>query len=86
MDRSSSRQLAVLATTIAFIADPKTGSPTVPLVLVVTSLAALVLAFLPASNAHMGPAGPQMLRCPAVPMRGTGASRPTAAAARTSRV
>lgn len=47
-------QLAVLATTIAFITDPNTGSPTVPLVLVVTSVAALVLAFLPGSNEHMG--------------------------------
>ncbi|HEV7192844.1 MAG TPA: hypothetical protein VGN35_06500 [Jatrophihabitantaceae bacterium] len=47
-------QLTVLATTIAFIADPNTGSPTVPLVLVVTSAAALVLAFLRGSNEYMG--------------------------------
>lgn len=47
-------QLAVLATTIAFIADPNTGSPTVPLVLVVTSAAALVCAFLSGSNEYMG--------------------------------
>ena len=47
-------QLAVLATTIGFISDPNTGSPTVPLVLVVTSVTALVLAFVPGSNDYMG--------------------------------
>jgi hypothetical protein len=47
-------QLVVLVTTIAFITDPNTGSATVPLVLVVTSSAALVLSFLRGSNEHMG--------------------------------
>lgn len=47
-------QAIVLATTIAFITDPNTGSPTVPLILVVTSVTALVLAFLRGSNEYMG--------------------------------
>ena len=47
-------QLAVLGTTIAFITDPNTGSATVPLVLVVTSVVALVLAFAHGSNEFMG--------------------------------
>ena len=47
-------QLAVLVTTIAFVANPKTGSPTVPIVLIVTSVAALVFAFFPNSNAYLG--------------------------------
>jgi hypothetical protein len=47
-------QLAVLVTTIAFVANPKTGSPTVPLVLIVTSVTALVFAFFPNSNAYLG--------------------------------
>src|SRR5581483_12138390 len=47
-------QAVVLATTIVFISDPNTGSPTVPLILVVTSVCALVCAFLPGSNEHMG--------------------------------
>jgi hypothetical protein len=57
-------QLAVLVTTIAFVADPNTGSPTVPLVLIVTSAAALVLAFVPGSNEHMAWQLPRFVRAP----------------------
>ena len=53
-------QLAVLGTTIAFVADPNTGSPTVPLVLIVTSTAALVFAFLPAPWQHVGGSAPKV--------------------------
>ncbi|MDP9118446.1 MAG: hypothetical protein M3O28_14520 [Actinomycetota bacterium] len=47
-------QLGVLATTVDFIADARTGSPAVPAGLLLTSTAAIVLAFLPASWAHVG--------------------------------
>jgi hypothetical protein len=47
-------QAAVLATTIAFIANPRTGSPTVPIALVVTSAVALGFALHPASASYVG--------------------------------
>lgn len=47
-------QLATLITAIDFIANSSTGSPAVPLVLVLSSLVALVLAFAPASWRHVG--------------------------------
>jgi hypothetical protein len=53
-------QLVVLATTIAFVADPNTGSPTVPLVLIVTSTAGLVFAFFPVSRHHVGGWAPRL--------------------------
>lgn len=46
-------QAATLGTSIDFITDSTTGSPAVPLLLAVTSAAALVLAFLPASWRHI---------------------------------
>ena len=49
-------QAATLGTAIDFVTDSTTGPPAVPLLLVVTSAAALVLAFLPPSWRHV--------RCP----------------------
>ncbi len=46
-------EAAVLGTAIDFIVDSTTGSPAIPLVLALTSLAALILAFVPASWEHM---------------------------------
>jgi hypothetical protein len=43
-------QFATLVTAVDFVLDPTTGSPAVPAVLALTSAAALVLAFLPASS------------------------------------
>jgi hypothetical protein len=47
-------QLAVLGTAIAFIANPRTGSPTVPIALVVTSAVALGFALHPAAANYVG--------------------------------
>ncbi len=47
-------QLATLVTAIDFLLDSTTGAPAVPAVLALTSAAALVLAFLPASSAWVG--------------------------------
>lgn len=47
-------QLAVLGTTIGFVADPRTGSPVVPIALIVTSAAALACGLHPASAAFVG--------------------------------
>lgn len=46
-------QLATLGTAIDFIIDETTGSPVVPSALVLTSAAALVLAFTPEAARHM---------------------------------
>lgn len=46
-------QAATLATAIDFVVDSTKGSPAVPLLLVLTSAAALVLAFLPPSWNHV---------------------------------
>jgi hypothetical protein len=54
-------QLATLLTSIDFVLDPTTGSPAVPAVLALTSAAALVLAFLPASSAWVD-MRPRLLR------------------------
>ncbi|MDP9092059.1 MAG: hypothetical protein M3N95_03730 [Actinomycetota bacterium] len=55
-------QLAVLVATAAFVADPNTGSPTVSVVLIVTSAAALVFAMFPVSWRHVGSWAPKMPR------------------------
>jgi hypothetical protein len=47
-------QLAVLGTTIGFVADPRTGSPVVPIALIVTSALSLGLGLHPASAAFVG--------------------------------
>jgi hypothetical protein len=62
-------EAAVLATSIDFLVDSNTGSPAIPLVLALTSLAALILGFLPASWDHMHSDRPTWLRRP-----GTGRS------------
>jgi FtsH-binding integral membrane protein len=46
-------QLATLVASVDFIVDSNTGSPAVPIVLALTSAAALVLALLPASGAYV---------------------------------
>jgi hypothetical protein len=46
-------QAALLGTAIDFMIDSTKGSPAIPILLASTSLLALVLAFLPASWAHM---------------------------------
>jgi hypothetical protein len=56
-------QFATLVTSVDFMLDPTTGSPAVPAVLALTSAAALVLAFLPASSAWVGMA-PRLPRWP----------------------
>ncbi len=45
-------QAAALGTSIDFVVDTTSGPPAVPILLLVTSAAALVLAFLPASTRH----------------------------------
>jgi hypothetical protein len=55
-------QLALLATTVDFIFDSTTGSPTIPIVLALTSLTALVLAMLPATWEHMHREMPAFMR------------------------
>jgi hypothetical protein len=47
-------QLATLVTSIDFLLDSTTGSPTVPALLALTSATALVLALLPQSSAYLG--------------------------------
>jgi len=47
-------QLAVLGTTIAFVADPRTGSPVVPIALIVTSAISVGLGLHPTSGAFVG--------------------------------
>jgi hypothetical protein len=46
-------QAATLGTSIDFLVDSTTGPPAIPVVLAVTSLIALILAFMPASWEHM---------------------------------
>jgi peptidoglycan/LPS O-acetylase OafA/YrhL len=46
-------QVAVLAACVDFLLDSTSGSPTIPIVLGLTSLAALVLAMLPATWEHL---------------------------------
>jgi hypothetical protein len=55
-------QAATLATAVDFMIDATTGSPAIPALLAVTSLAALVLAFLPASWQHVHRDPPAWLR------------------------
>jgi hypothetical protein len=55
-------QLAVLVTTAAFVADPNTGSPTVPIVLIVTSACAFVFALFPVSSRHVGSWAPKLAK------------------------
>jgi hypothetical protein len=55
-------QAATLGTSIDFLIDTTKGSPAIPIVLVVTSLTALVLAFFPASWEHMRHRVPVWLR------------------------
>jgi peptidoglycan/LPS O-acetylase OafA/YrhL len=57
-------QAATLATCIDFIVDSTKGPPAIPFVLAVTSLVALVLAFLPASWDHLHRGVPPWLRRP----------------------
>lgn len=57
-------QAATLATSVDFIIDSTTGSPAVPILLAVTSLVALVLAFVPASSEHVRWGVPAWLRRP----------------------
>lgn len=57
-------QLATLATSIDFLADRTTGPVAVPLLLAVTSLAGLVLAFVPASWDYVGWRPPAALSRP----------------------
>lgn len=47
-------QVATLGAASYFLADPTLGPPSIPVVLVLTSLAALVLCFLPPSWRHLG--------------------------------
>ena len=51
-------QAATLATSVYFISDRTTGSPTIPILLLATSATALVLALLPQSGAYDPAAGP----------------------------
>jgi hypothetical protein len=46
-------QAATLGTAIDFVADSTSGPPGIPILLIATSALALVLAFTPASSAHM---------------------------------
>lgn len=55
-------QLATLITAIDFIVDKTKGSAAVPVVLALTSLTALVLAFTPASWRHVQSAPPRLPR------------------------
>jgi hypothetical protein len=57
-------QLATFATSVDFILDSTTGSPAVPSLLVLTSGASLVLAFLPPSWEYMGRSRPALRRRP----------------------
>jgi hypothetical protein len=64
-------QLATLVASVDFVLDSSTGSPAVPIVLVLTSAAALVLALRPASGAYVG----TRLWRPSVWRRPTGSRR-----------
>jgi peptidoglycan/LPS O-acetylase OafA/YrhL len=55
-------QVAVLAACVDFIIDSTSGSPTIPIVLAITSLAALVLTALPATWEHMHRTAPTWMR------------------------
>jgi hypothetical protein len=55
-------QAALLGVSIDFMLDSTTGSPAIPILLAATSLIALVLAFLPASWAHMNRSMPAWRR------------------------
>ena len=55
-------QLATFATSVDFILDSTTGSPAVPSLLVLTSGASLVLAFLPPSWEYVGRSRPALRR------------------------
>ena len=55
-------QALLLATAIDFIVDTTKGSPGIPILLAITALVALVLAFLPASWQHLGQEFPRRLR------------------------
>jgi hypothetical protein len=57
-------QAATLATSVDFLLDSTKGPPAVPIVVALTSLTALVLAFFPASWDHMGAGVPVWLRRP----------------------
>ncbi|MDT4892853.1 MAG: hypothetical protein QOE97_1888 [Pseudonocardiales bacterium] len=67
-------QLAVFATSVAFILDSTTGSPAVPVVLALTSCAAVVLAAVPASWPHTGFSPPSRRRQARPPASGGGLS------------
>ena len=78
-------QLAVLGTTIGFVLDPRTGSPVVPIALIVTSAVAIGFGLHPASGRFVGSrARAPRLRRPARPVRSAvvpGADEPVAVAA-----
>ncbi len=69
-------QLVVLATTLSFVADANTGSPAVPLGLIVTSAVALVFAFVPSAWAYMGVRPPSLPRRSKRPAQGSGPADP----------
>jgi sterol desaturase/sphingolipid hydroxylase (fatty acid hydroxylase superfamily) len=62
-------QLAVFITSLDFLLDSTKGSPAVPVVLVLTSATALVLAFLAPSWAHVASTRPARRKRPATPKR-----------------
>lgn len=55
-------QLATLAASVYFVSDSTTGSPAIPILLLITSLLALVLAFTPAAWEHLRRDVPPWLR------------------------
>ena len=55
-------QVATLAGSVYFISDSSTGPPTIPALLLLTSLIALVLAFVPAAWEHLRRDVPRWLR------------------------
>jgi hypothetical protein len=55
-------EAATLGTAVDFVLDTTKGSPAIPIVLILTSLTALVLAFVPASWEHMRQGVPVWLR------------------------